>query len=61
MRPVYPGDTLTMRGTIVDKTPSRSKPELGTIRTQTVVTNQDGIDVMRFISIVLMRRRPANA
>ncbi len=57
-RPVYPGDTLTMRGTIVDKTPSRSKPELGTIRTQTIVTNQDGVDVMRFISIVLMRRRP---
>ena len=59
-RPVYPGDTLTMRGTIVDKTPSRSKPELGTIRTRTVVTNQDGVDVMRFISIVLMRRKPAD-
>jgi len=61
LRPVYPGDTLTMRGSIVDKTPSRSKPELGTIRTQTIVTNQDGVDVMRFISIVLMQRRPANA
>lgn len=58
LRPVYPGDTLTMRGMIVDKTPSRSKPELGTIRTQTTVTNQDGVDVMRFTSIVLMRRRP---
>jgi len=61
LRPVYPGDTLTMRGSIVDKTPSRSKPELGTIRTQTIVTNQHGVDVMRFISIVLMQRRPANA
>lgn len=59
LRPVYPGDTLTMRGTIVDKTPSRSKPELGTIRTRTTVTNQDGVDVMTFTSIVLMRRRPA--
>ncbi len=59
LRPVYPGDTLTMRGTIVDKTPSRSKPELGTIRTRTVVTNQDGVDVMTFTSIVLMQRRPA--
>lgn len=59
LRPVYPGDTLTMRGLIVDKTPSRSKPEIGTIRTQTTVTNQDGVDVMRFTSIVLMQRRPA--
>ncbi len=61
LKPVYPGDTLTMRGQIVDKTPSRSKPELGTIRTQTIVTNQDGVDVMRFTSIVLMQRRPPNA
>ena len=60
IKPVYPGDTLTIRGTIVDKTPSRSKPDLGTIRTRTIVTNQDGVDVMRFISIVLMRRRPAD-
>ncbi|MES2905083.1 MAG: MaoC family dehydratase [Pseudomonadota bacterium] len=59
-KPVYPGDTLTMHGTIVEKTPSRSKPELGTIRTATTVTNQDGVDVMRFTSIVLMRRRPAS-
>jgi acyl dehydratase len=59
-RPVYPGDMLTMRGTIVDKTPSRSKPELGTIRTKTIVSNQDGVDVMSFTSIVLMRRRPSD-
>ena len=58
LRPVYPGDTLTMRGMIVDKTPSRSKPNLGSMRTQITVTNQDGIDVMRFTSIVLMQRRP---
>jgi len=61
LRPVYPGDTLTMRGLIVDKTPSRSKPEIGTIRTKTTVTNQDGVDVMRFTSIVMMQRRPSGA
>ena len=57
-KPVYPGDTLTVTGTIVDKTPSRSKPEIGTIRTQTIVTNQDDVPVMTYTSIVLMRRRP---
>ena len=58
LKPVYPGDTLTVRGKIIDKTPSRSKPEIGSFRTQTIVSNQDGVDVMRFTSIVLMRRRP---
>ena len=61
LKPVYPGDRLTVSGTIIDKTPSRSKPELGTIRTQTIVTNQHGVDVMRYISIVLMQRRPSSA
>ncbi len=58
LKPVYPGDRLTMRGTILDKTPSRSKPDLGSFRTQTVATNQDGTDVLRFTSIVLIKRRP---
>ena len=55
LKPVYPGDRLTVRGTIVEKTPSRSKPDIGSFRTLTTVTNQDGVDVMRFTSIVLMR------
>ena len=57
-KPVYPGDTLHVRGRILEKTPSRSRPELGSFRTQTSVTNQDGDVVMTFISIVLIRRRP---
>jgi acyl dehydratase len=59
-RPVYPGDTLHVRGTILDKTPSRSRPELGSFRTQTTVTNQDGEVVFTFVSIVLIRRRSAD-
>ena len=59
VKPVYPGDRLTMRGKVLEKTPSRSKPDLGSFRTQTLVTNQDGIDVLRFTSIVLIKRRPA--
>lgn len=56
-KPVYPGDTLHVRGTIVDKTPSRSRPEMGSYRTETIVSNQDGIPVLTFTSIVLIRRR----
>jgi acyl dehydratase len=59
LKPVYPGDSLHVRGKIVEKTPSRSRPELGSFRTETTVTNQDDVPVMRFTSIVLIRRRPA--
>jgi len=58
LKPVYPGDTLTVRGRILDKRESRSKPEIGSFRTQTTVTNQDDVPVMTFTSIVLIRRRP---
>ncbi|HEV2867040.1 MAG TPA: MaoC family dehydratase [Allosphingosinicella sp.] len=57
LRPVFPGDTLHVRSTIVEKTPSRSKPEIGSFRSDTVVTNQDDVPVLTFTSIVLMRRR----
>jgi len=59
LKPVYPGDTLSVTGRILDKTPSRSKPDLGSFRTQTLVANQHDVPVMRFTSIVLIRRRPA--
>ncbi len=61
LKPVYPGDRLTVSGKIIDKTPSRSKPDIGSIRTETIVTNQDEVRVMRFVSIVLMLRRPNEA
>ena len=59
-KPVYPGDTLTVSGEILEKTPSRSRPDIGSFRTKTTVTNQNGDEVMTFISIVLIRRRPAS-
>src|SRR5689334_10766462 len=59
-KPVYPGDTLHVSGKILEKTPSRSRPDMGSFRTQTTVTNQDGDVVMTFISIVLIRRRPGD-
>ena len=59
LKPVYPGDTLTVHSTVIEKTPSRSKPDIGSFRTRTRVTNQDGLDVLTFTSIVLIRRRPS--
>ena len=59
LKPVYPGDTLKVRGRILDKRESQSKPHIGIFRTATTVTNQHGEPVMTFTSIVLIRRRPS--
>ncbi len=61
LKPVYPGDMLHVRGVILDKRESVSKPEIGSFRTKTTVTNQDGVPVMTFVSIVLIRRRPSDS
>ena len=60
-KPVYPGDTLHVRGKITDKRESRSRPEMGSFFTDTTVTNQHGEPVLTFKSIVLIRRRPDGA
>ncbi len=57
-KPVYPGDTLHVRGTITDKRESRSRPEMGSFFTETIVTNQHDEPVMTYKSIILIRRRP---
>ncbi len=58
LKPVYPGDTLRLRGRLIEKTPSRSKPDIGSYRSEMTVSNQHDEPVMRFTSIVLIRRRP---
>lgn len=59
--PVFPGDTLHVYGKLAEVTPSRSKPDLGSVRTEMTVKNQHDQVAMSFTSIVLMQRRPASA
>ena len=61
LKPVYPGDTLHVRGKIVETRPSQRRADIGSFRTETTVTNQDDVPVMTFTSIVLMGRRPETA
>lgn len=58
LKPVYPGDTLRVETEIVEVRPSRSKPDMGSFTSNVTVFNQHGAPVLRFTSIVLMRRRP---
>jgi acyl dehydratase len=59
LKPVYPGDTLRCETELLEKTRSRSRPEMGSFRSRLTVYNQDDVAVMNFISIGLIRTRNA--
>jgi acyl dehydratase len=59
LKPVYPGDTLRCETEVVDKRASQSRPEMGSYRSKMTVLNQDDIAVLTFVSIGLIRTRPA--
>jgi acyl dehydratase len=57
LKPVYPGDTLRVESTVIEKNRSRSRPEMGSFRSTVQVFNQDDVVVMRFTSIGLIAVR----
>lgn len=52
LRPVRPGDVLTVRREILAVAPSRSRPDRGTVKTKTWVRNQKGDVVMTFENLM---------
>jgi acyl dehydratase len=56
-KPVYPGDTLRCETETLEKTLSRSRPEMGSFRSAMRVYNQHDELVMSFTSIGLIRVR----
>ena len=57
---VRPGDVLRVTREIIEVTPSRSKPDRGTISMRMTATNQDGDIVMSFLNLIqLPTRQPA--
>lgn len=57
LKPVYPGDVLSVETELAEKIESRSRPDRGIIKTQVTVYNQDGTPVMRFRPTTMVRRR----
>lgn len=55
-KPVRPGDTLRTEAEILEKRPSRSKPDRGTLRVAFAIINQMDDVVMTFLTTVLVRR-----
>jgi acyl dehydratase len=59
LKPVRPGDALTLRVEVLSTTPSRSKPDRGSLRCRFEVRNQQGEVVMTELATALFGRRPS--
>lgn len=55
-RPVRPGDVLTLRNEVLEK--SVESDERGLAHVRTTTTNQDGEDVFSMVGLVMFGRKP---
>ncbi|WP_170412447.1 hypothetical protein [Ruegeria arenilitoris] len=55
--PVFPGNTLCARISVEALTPSRSKPDRGTVRFRYRTFNQDDVEVLNLVMHHVMARR----
>jgi acyl dehydratase len=58
VKPVRPGDTLSVRLTVLECVPSRSKPDRGIVRSTIEMRNQHGEVVVTSKGLSLFGRRP---
>ena len=58
LKPVRPGDTLSVRVTVLKTVPSKSKPDRGAVSQFVEVINQAGEVVMTFKGVNIIARRP---
>jgi len=59
LKPVYPGDTLSVEVEVTDARPSRSRPDIGSVHFALTAFNQHGEPVMRQKAANLQPRRAA--
>jgi acyl dehydratase len=55
--PVFEGDTIYSQSKIVDKRESKSRPNVGIVKVETLGFNQDGKVVIRFLRTLLVFKR----
>ena len=56
LRPVYPGDILSVQMEVLDTVPSKSRPNIGVVTNKVSVSNHEGVIVMEFTSKGIFRR-----
>jgi acyl dehydratase len=59
LRPVRPGDELTLRTTVEDTRVSRTKPDRGVLTTRIEMVDRAGEVVLRMVATNLVRVRPS--
>lgn len=57
LKPVYPGDVLTLRHTILESRPLRKRPDIGLVRSRWEMFNQDSEKVLEMEGYGMFRRR----
>lgn len=57
LKPVRPGDVLSVESEIREKIESRSRPDRGTVKIESRIENQRGEVVMSLVSLVIYLRR----
>ncbi|MCE7031445.1 MaoC family dehydratase [Lysobacter sp. GX 14042] len=57
-RPTRPGDVLHVRSTVLEITPSRSKPDQALVKVENLTVNQEGEVCQKLIANLLVFRRP---
>jgi itaconyl-CoA hydratase len=55
--PVFEGDTIYSRSEVLEKRPSKSRPNLGLVKVKTTGLNQDGAIVMEFKRTFMIYKR----
>ena len=58
LQPVRPGDTLRGTSEVIEKKASRSRPEMGVVKTRVTLFNQKDEPVMTMQPIAMFRTRP---
>jgi acyl dehydratase len=61
MKPVRPGDSLTVRGNVLTARASQSKPDRGFVTFHWTVSNDRGETVMTLVCPQMLLRRSAGA
>ena len=57
LKPVYPGDTLTLRYSILESRPLRKRTNIGLVRGKWELSNQNGEKVLEMEGYGMFRRR----
>ena len=57
LRPVRPGDSLRLEGSVTETRPSRSRPNRGVVKFRALVYNQHDEVVLDTVHVILVERR----